>query len=316
MNEQGHDHPESDPSPPTVPVPSASPLRITVPWARPVSAPGARYGPPSVATAAPDPMLLSDASRGSVAIDILVVIVMVVVVVIAVDLFAFLAGAVQLPVRDPAIVGADADGSTSQMAYEVDQDMLVPLTVLRGVLLVIVVGVILLARRQPAATLGITRRSIASNLGLGLITTFLIMASLIVLGILILTFSGDEPPIDNARVLMELLPPMSPVTIVAFSIAVGIYEEVLFRGFLMTRLRRLTGSWIPAVILSTGLFVTLHLDQQGVARFAIGGLSLIFSGLTIWRKSIVPAIVAHAMFDLTQLMLLNIARDHMPTLPG
>jgi len=46
------------------------------------------------------------------------------------------------------------------------------------------------------------------------------------------------------------------------------------------------------------------MDQVPLALVAVTLLSLVFSVLTIWRRSIVPAIWAHAMFDWSQFMLL------------
>ena len=87
---------------------------------------------------------------------------------------------------------------------------------------------------------------------------------------------------------------------------IGVYEELVFRGFLMTRLRRATGSWTAAVVLSTLVFTGLHaLDQLPVALVAITILSLVFSVVTILRRSIIPAIVGHALFDLSQLLILH-----------
>ena len=52
-------------------------------------------------------------------------------------------------------------------------------------------------------------------------------------------------------------------------------------------------------MLSTALFVSLHtLDQEAVVIIPITILSLVFSVVTIWRRSVVPAIVGHWLFDL------------------
>ena len=84
---------------------------------------------------------------------------------------------------------------------------------------------------------------------------------------------------------------------------VGVYEELLFRGFLMTRLRRGTGSWTVAVLISTSIFTALHApDQMPVALVPIAILSLVFSMVTVWRRSLIPAVVAHTLFDFFALM--------------
>jgi membrane protease YdiL (CAAX protease family) len=89
------------------------------------------------------------------------------------------------------------------------------------------------------------------------------------------------------------------------TLLIGLWEELVFRGFLMPRLRRATGSWAIAVLLSTAVFAALHvIDQVPAALVLVTVLSLMFSLVTIWRRSIVPAVVAHALFDLGVFMTL------------
>jgi membrane protease YdiL (CAAX protease family) len=73
----------------------------------------------------------------------------------------------------------------------------------------------------------------------------------------------------------------------------------------MPRLRRATGSWVLAVALSTVPFAMLHLlDQQAIAIGPIAILSIVFSVVTIMRRSIVPAIIGHTLFNLSQFLAL------------
>jgi membrane protease YdiL (CAAX protease family) len=106
---------------------------------------------------------------------------------------------------------------------------------------------------------------------------------------------------ENKTILTNFLPRAHALEFVGAMATVGVWEELFFRGFLMTRLRRATGGWIAGVLLSSGVFVALHaLTQAPAALIMIAILSLIFSLVTIWRRSLVPAIVAHTLFDLTQ----------------
>ena len=53
------------------------------------------------------------------------------------------------------------------------------------------------------------------------------------------------------------------------------------------------------------IFTVLHAgDQELAALGPITILALVFSVMTIWRKSIVPAIVAHFLFDWSQFLFL------------
>ena len=96
----------------------------------------------------------------------------------------------------------------------------------------------------------------------------------------------------------------------------GLSEELLFRGFLMTRLRRATGSWFIAVVVTSAVFTVLHaFEQTRGALITIAVLSVFFSVLTVWRRSIVPAMVAHALFDFSQFLFLQYSTTAPPPLP-
>jgi membrane protease YdiL (CAAX protease family) len=74
----------------------------------------------------------------------------------------------------------------------------------------------------------------------------------------------------------------------------------------MTRLRRTTGSWTAAVGVSTVVFVGLHaFDQVATALIAVTILSVTFSLVTIWRRSLTAAIVAHTVWNLSQFVYLH-----------
>ena len=115
-------------------------------------------------------------------------------------------------------------------------------------------------------------------------------------------FPGMREQMDeNAVRLMALIPYMAPWKFAIIATLVGTWEELMFRGFLMTRLRRGTGSWIVAVLISTMVFTALHASEQTLpALIMISILSIVMSLVTIWRRSVIPAIVGHALFDFTQ----------------
>jgi membrane protease YdiL (CAAX protease family) len=96
--------------------------------------------------------------------------------------------------------------------------------------------------------------------------------------------------------------------VVPLSVFVGVYEEVVFRGFLLGRLRVLSGSRALAVLISAVLFAAGH-GYQGtlglVQTFAVG---LVLGALAIARGSIWPTIVAHVSIDTFGLFALHVLR--------
>ena len=83
---------------------------------------------------------------------------------------------------------------------------------------------------------------------------------------------------------------------VALSLAAGFFEELFFRGLLQPR---------GGIALSTALFVLAHSSyEQPFMLVGLTFLSLVLAYLVRWRQTIWPAIVAHAAFDLFQLLVI------------
>ncbi|MCP4251039.1 MAG: CPBP family intramembrane metalloprotease [bacterium] len=193
----------------------------------------------------------------------------------------------------------------SWLSVDLDQRVLtVVLLPIQAVLWVGVVAIILKQRRQPAASIGWVRLT-ALDLPLGLAATAAAFAAFFLsVGILGLTWpAGFEDLQNNQQAITDMLPPLHPAILIGLQIVVGIYEEVIFRGFLLTRLRRMLGAWWPAVLISSALFALPHIiDQRTVAAIPLFGVGVAFCLFTIWRRSLLPAIIGHALFNSVQLM--------------
>jgi len=78
------------------------------------------------------------------------------------------------------------------------------------------------------------------------------------------------------------------------SLAPGLMEELLFRGYLQTRLLE---RWKPgfAIVVSSSLFALFHITPHGIALAFIAGL---FLGVLAWRTgSIWPGVLCHAFIN-------------------
>lgn len=98
---------------------------------------------------------------------------------------------------------------------------------------------------------------------------------------------------------------LSGLGIAGLMLFVGLYEELLARGFLLSRCRTLLGgTWAP-VILSSVLFGLGHGYQGwfGVLQTALVGL--VFARLTLYWGTLWPAILAHAALNSLSLILLR-----------
>jgi membrane protease YdiL (CAAX protease family) len=85
---------------------------------------------------------------------------------------------------------------------------------------------------------------------------------------------------------------------------VGVYEEIVFRGFLLSRLKVLLRGTTAAVIASAAIFAILHLPQGVLAVGQIFGLGLLFGAIAAWRRDLWPCIIAHALWDMMAFALM------------
>jgi len=227
------------------------------------------------------------------------------------ELFMGMAMAVIVGIPDaPQDLGVDAAEAALARV------LLVPTLLVRAAGSILIIAVILRYRRQSVKSVGLGHRKLALNLLIG-IGAVAVAFGLSVATNLLLWLAWPELPdqmMENARRILDMVPKLHPLGFAGVALMIGIYEELLFRGFLMTRLRRASGSWVVAVLISTAIFTALHaLDQTLAALVPITILSVVFSVATIWRRSIVPAIVAHTLWNFCQFLYLYAAPEDLWT---
>ena len=277
-------------NPHTDPLPGAEGL----PVARPVD-----WSEDRGATPPTNEILLIGSSRRSAWIDLASIVVLMVVFELCMGValgifFGMGASFSELPLQEQELGIA-----------ELNRTVFFPALGIRALGCLAIIALIVRSRMQTAASLGLHRDRWRGNIGVGVGSTVAVYLSILVTAPILWLLWPDMWKLmeENAQRILTLVPKLHPLGFVAVSLAVGLYEEILFRGFLMTRLRRATGSWAIAVIVSTAIFAALHLaDQTAPAVVWVTVLSLVFSLVTIWRKSIIPAIVGHFLFDLSQFM--------------
>lgn len=84
----------------------------------------------------------------------------------------------------------------------------------------------------------------------------------------------------------------------AVSVSAGVTEEVVFRGYLVTRVAELTGSEPAAVAVSTAAFVAYH--ASGRRRVRLAQLSVVgaaFGVAFVLTGSLLAAIIVHVAYD-------------------
>jgi membrane protease YdiL (CAAX protease family) len=167
-------------------------------------------------------------------------------------------------------------------------------------------GALILGVGWMAAVLG--RRSLGDEaMGLGpapwgavvFWTLGLSLGALLLLGVFLLI--RRKAGLGETSLLKELLPrTLSEKGIFAgLSLAAGLGEELAYRGYLIPVLTGLLGSVWGAAFLSSAVFGILHAYQGWLGVVRTGALGLMFAGSFLLSGTLWPAILAHAILDLS-----------------
>ncbi|MDR3568725.1 MAG: type II CAAX endopeptidase family protein [Syntrophobacteraceae bacterium] len=93
-------------------------------------------------------------------------------------------------------------------------------------------------------------------------------------------------------------------------VVAAVAEETLFRGYLLLRLKPLTGSTWAAVLISSALFSIGHGYEGAAGVGTVAILGVLLACLYVWRKSLVAPVVLHFLIDFFPLVLLPLFRLH------
>jgi uncharacterized protein len=103
----------------------------------------------------------------------------------------------------------------------------------------------------------------------------------------------------EAPIVEELMPVTRPerLLFVGVSVTAGVCEEIVFRGFLIPALLLATGSLPLALLVSSAVFGVVHAYQQAPGALRAALLGALMAAPLLIHGSILPAIAAHALFD-------------------
>jgi membrane protease YdiL (CAAX protease family) len=109
-----------------------------------------------------------------------------------------------------------------------------------------------------------------------------------------------RPNPDQLRAVLQFLPHgvLEKLCWVAFSVGTNFCEEVLYRGYLMRQFAALTGSPAMALLLQAAVFAVGHVSLGLALMISVSLLALWLGTLTLWQKSLVPAMIVHAGISL------------------
>jgi membrane protease YdiL (CAAX protease family) len=147
---------------------------------------------------------------------------------------------------------------------------------------------------QPLSAMGVTRRHAGREIGVGAALYIPMLVVLLCVQIVLRALGVESISLPTA-----MLPRSAGEMVLAtlLVLVVAIAEEVVFRGYLLLRLRELTRSTPAAVACSTLLFASGHLYEGVAGVVAVGVLGLVFALVYLWRRSLVAPIVMHFLQD-------------------
>jgi uncharacterized protein len=195
-----------------------------------------------------------------------------------------------------AVLGLQLAAVTALVGWpgsiEVERDALA--TLLAGVpasSLALIAIAFVAGGRPPSLTLRLRRGRITGR-GLALVVLGTLALSQALESLTVLLGVGPGPALDWIARTMAEAPPLGVLlAVVVVGVLAPIGEELFFRGYLQTRLRR---AWTagPAILVTALAFGVIHGEPvHGVLAFALG----LYLGLVTERaESVVAAMICHA----------------------
>jgi membrane protease YdiL (CAAX protease family) len=116
------------------------------------------------------------------------------------------------------------------------------------------------------------------------------------------TRSAPTPAFLTARGSAEFVLAILLVGVVALT------EEIIFRGYLILRLKTVTGSSVLAVALSSVIFCLGHGYEGTAGVVTVGFTGLAYALVYVWTESLTAPIVMHFLQDIVGIVVLPILR--------
>lgn len=89
------------------------------------------------------------------------------------------------------------------------------------------------------------------------------------------------------------------VIFIPLALTAGVSEELIFRGYLLKQFQILMGKTPAVVVAQALLFGISHGYHQNLAAFGSNlAFGILLGFLAIWRRSLLPCMVAHSLSDL------------------
>ncbi len=165
-----------------------------------------------------------------------------------------------------------------------------------------VVAVVLYWERQSLRSIGFRRLTRKEGL-LSLLLGILLFVLVPTLGIFIERVLGIATGIMGAVAALAKYPIWFRALLAARA---GFVEEILYRGYPIERINRLTGRIWPGALICIIIHTAIHIPPLGLGH-TIGvvlPITVILTGLYLWKRNLTLNIAVHFLIDFLALVLL------------
>ncbi|MGE5297392.1 MAG: lysostaphin resistance A-like protein [Solirubrobacterales bacterium] len=176
--------------------------------------------------------------------------------------------------------------------------------ILRDLALVCLIVFFAWRNDEPLSVLGWRYKHFGRNIALGVL---LYLPLAYVIGVLeqLLTAAGLSQPSVPGPTFFDIQGRWEILLAVVLVVVVAISEETIFRGYLILRLRTVTGSTAAAVVLSSAIFALGHGYEGTLGVVTIGVMGLLFSLAYLWRRSLVVPVALHFIQDFIAIIVIH-----------
>ena len=149
--------------------------------------------------------------------------------------------------------------------------------------------------RAPFSAIGIGRLT-WKGLGFGVAAAVLLMVVQAVhLAVIAPLFHLDTAQFEQHRGQLAGLPIWFRLALV---VRAAVFEEILYRGFLIEKVRQVTGSTPLAALVSIATFTYGHLSGWGAVQLIpVAMAGTILALLYVWRRDLTSNMIAHFITD-------------------
>jgi membrane protease YdiL (CAAX protease family) len=163
------------------------------------------------------------------------------------------------------------------------------------------------ASRQTPAALGLHARGLGLEALIGFLAMLAMYAMIVCASLAIMVLKPEWMNQSTAaqEAIERNLPPLSLRSMLGMMACVAAWEEVVFRGFLLTRLHAILKRWWLAVPVGASVFAAGHVYEGPLAVVVIGLVGVVLGGLFAWRKSLVGPIVFHFFFNVVGMLAIK-----------